>query len=90
MASECSSLAVTISRLPQMPEHSEMTINTNCFTDLSSSNSAQWVVSSHKIPFSVHWEWTNECTLPIQETAVYRVGALVIGQYELITLKKQC
>ena len=86
MATERSSLAVTISCLPQIPEHSEMIINTNCFTDLSSSNSAQLVVSSHKMP--VHWEWTNECTLPIQETAVFRVGALVIGQYELI--KKQC
>ena len=86
MTTECSSLAVTISCLPQIPEHSEMIINTNCFTDLSSSNSAQLVVSSHKMP--VHWEWTNECTLPIQETAVFRVGALVIGDCELI--KKQC
>ena len=86
MATECSSLAVTISCLPQMPEHSEMIINTNCLTDLSSSNSAQLVVSSHKI--SVHWEWTNECTVAIQETAVFTVGALVIGGYELI--KKQC
>ena len=63
LAMDCSSLAVTISCLPQMPEHSEMIINTNCLTDLSSSNSAQLVVSSHKIPVLL-CRWAHECMFP--------------------------
>ena len=62
MPTECSSLVVTISCLPQVPENSEMIINTNCLVDLyhPPCDIGELVVSSHKIP--VHWEWTSECT----------------------------
>ena len=81
MTTEKSSLVVTSNCLlqaKQMPEHSEMIINTDCLTDLLSSDLAELVVPSYKIP--AHLELTNhdEYKRGIQETT-FTTGEMVIG-----------
>ena len=60
MATGSSALVVIKSHLPQVPEHSEMIINTNCFTNLISSddNLAELVISSLKT--LAHMKSTNQ------------------------------
>ena len=83
MATEKSSLVVTSNCLlpaKQIPEHSEMIINTNCLTDLLSSDQAELVVPSYKV--SPHLELTNhdEYERGVQEATV-TTGEMVIGSF---------
>ena len=83
MTTENSSLVVTNSCLllaKQMPEYSEMIINTDCLIDLISSDLAELVVPSYKIP--AYMELTNhdEYERGVQETA-FTTGEIVIGSY---------
>ena len=83
MTTENSSLVVTSSCLlpaKQMPEHSEMIINTDCLIDLLSSDLAELVVPSYKIP--THLELTNqdEYERGVQETT-FTTGEMVIGSF---------
>ena len=74
-----STLVVTGSHLPQVPEHSEMIISSNCFTNLISLDDdlAELVISSLKTP--VHLELTNhdEDERGVQETT-FTTGEIVI------------
>ena len=83
MTSENLSLVVTNSCLlpaKQMPEDSEMIINTDYLTGLIFSDPAELVISSYKIP--VHLELTNhnEYERGVQETT-FLTGEMVIGNY---------
>ena len=83
MTTEKSSLVVTSNCLlpaKQIPEHSEMIINTNCLTDLLSSDQTELVVPSYKV--SPHLELTNhdEYERGVQETTV-TTGEMVIGSF---------
>ena len=76
MAAECSSLVVTIDHLPKMLDHSEMIINTDCLTILT-SELAELVISSHNL--TDRYECINEfIVVPVQEMT-FTFGELVIG-----------
>ena len=83
MTTENSLLVVTNSCLlpaKQMPEHSEMMINTDGLIELLSSDLAELVVPSYKIP--AHMELTNhdEYERGVQETT-FTTGEIMIGSY---------
>ena len=76
MAAECLSLAVIIDHLLKMLEHSEMIINTDCLTTLT-SELAELVISSHNL--TDRYECSNEFIVaPVQEMT-FTFGELVIG-----------
>ena len=83
MTTERSSLVVsnscfTLLPAKQIPEHSEMIVNTDCLTKLISCDLAELVVSPYKIP--AHLELTNHGDYQggIQETT-FTTGEMVVG-----------
>ena len=62
----------------QIPEHSEIVINTDCSTELISCDLAELIVSPYKVP--AHLELTNhgECQMGIQETT-FTTGEVEVG-----------
>ena len=83
MTTERSSLVVsnscfTLLPAKQIPEYSEMIINTDYLTELISCNLAELVVSPYKI--SAHLELTNhgDYQRGIQETT-FTTGEMVVG-----------
>ena len=83
MTSEKLSLVVTNSCLlpaKQMPEGSEMIINTDYLTGLIFSDPAELVISSYKIPAHLELTNHNEYERGVQETT-FPTGEVVIGNY---------
>ena len=83
MTSEKLSLVVTNSCLlpaKQMPEDSEMIINTDYLTGLILSDPAELVISSYKIPAHLELTNHNEHERGVQETT-FPTGEMVIGNY---------
>ena len=86
MATEKSSLVVSSNCLlpaKQMPEQSEMIINTDCLTDLLSSELAELVVPSYKIPAHLELTNQNEYERGVQETT-FTTGEMVIGSFQTV------
>ena len=83
MTSEKLSLVVTNSCLlpaKQMPEDSEMIINTDYLTGLIFSDPAELVISSYKIPAHLELTNHNEYERGVQEIT-FPTGEMVIGNY---------
>ena len=83
MTTERSSLVVsnscfTLLPAKQIPEYSEMIVNTNCLTKFISSDLAELVVSPYKIPAHLELTSHGEYKRRIQETTS-TTGEMVVG-----------